>query len=51
MRGPLVVVQLEVEGFVPEYTGGASVSGEMGSWWIDALPEHITDMLLNTEIK
>ena len=37
---PLVVLQLEVEGFVPEYSGG-HVDGGFRTWWIDAKPEHV----------
>ena len=42
-RKPVCVLQLEVEGFVPEYTGGSSVEGEYRTWWIDAKPEQLTE--------
>ena len=41
MRKPLVVLQIEVEGFVPEYDGGRSVRGEVRRWYVDAKPEDV----------
>jgi hypothetical protein len=38
-RADVLVLQYEVEGFVPEYTGGASVEGSVQKWWVDARPE------------
>lgn len=40
-RKTLCVLQLEVEGFVAEYDGGASISGGIRKWWVDATPEMV----------
>jgi len=40
LRSPLVVLQLEVEGFVPEFSGGR-VDGEIRRWFVDAKPEDV----------
>jgi len=39
-RSPLLVLQLEVEGFVPKYIGGM-VDGNIERWWVDAKPEDV----------
>ena len=39
-RKPLVVLQLEVEGFVPKHIGGM-VDGNIERWWVDARPEDV----------
>ena len=41
-RKSLVVLQLQVEGFVPEYDV-PSIGGEIRKYWIDASTEHITE--------
>ncbi len=38
-RKQVLVLQHQVEGFVPEYTGGSSVGGSVKTWWIDSMPE------------
>jgi hypothetical protein len=38
-RRQILVLQYEVEGFVPEYYGGPSVEGSFKTWWVDAKPE------------
>lgn len=40
-RSDLVVLQIELEGFVPEFTGGAYVGGEIRKWYVDAKPEDV----------
>lgn len=42
-RKPLLVLQYQVYGFIPEYTGGGSVDGEYGTWWIDARVEFLME--------
>jgi hypothetical protein len=37
-RKHVLVLQYEVEGFVPEFHGGR-VEGSMRTWWVDAKPE------------
>jgi hypothetical protein len=44
---PVLVLQVEVKGFVPEYNGGGMVDGEVTTWWRDAPPE----LLLTEESK
>lgn len=39
-KKPLVILQLEVEGFVPEYSPNG-IDGEIRKWWIDAAPEQV----------
>lgn len=40
----VLVLQYEVEGFVPEYYGG-QVDGSIKRWWVDARPEwEMTDV-------
>lgn len=39
-KSPLLVLQIEVKGFVPEYTP-RSIEGEIRTWWVDAPPEHL----------
>lgn len=48
-RSDLVVLQLEVEGFVPEYVCGR-VDGEITTWWGDARPEHVMQFSTATVI-
>lgn len=36
----VLVLQHEVEGFVPEYIGGM-VDGDIKTWWVDSKPEWI----------
>jgi len=38
-RKQILVLQYEVEGFVPEHYGGPSVDGSFKTWWVDAKPE------------
>ena len=38
-RDPVLVLQIETKGFVPEYNGGGAVDGEITTWWRDAPPE------------
>jgi hypothetical protein len=40
-RKPLVVLQLEVEGYVPQFNGGPMVDGKFKRWWVDAKPEDV----------
>ena len=45
MRATVLVLQLEVEGFIPEYTGeheDVMVEGEICKWWVDATIENLT---------
>lgn len=35
----VLVLQYEVKGFVPEYTGGPYVDGSTQTWWVDCKPE------------
>lgn len=41
-RKPLLVLQIEVEGFVPKHIGGM-VDGNTERWWVDARPEHLME--------
>jgi len=34
-----LVLQQEVKGFVPMYTGGSYVDGSVKTWWVDSKPE------------
>ena len=43
-RPDLLVLQVEVEGFVPEYNGGGPVGGSYRTWWIDARPEWMLEL-------
>lgn len=38
-RKQVLVLQHQVEGFVPEFTGGPSVGGSVKTWWVDSKPE------------
>jgi hypothetical protein len=38
-RKQILVLQYEVEGFVPKYNGGPSVDGSFKTWWVDSKPE------------
>lgn len=37
-RKQVLILQYEVNGFVPEYSGGV-VDGEFRNYWVDAKPE------------
>jgi hypothetical protein len=37
----VLVLQHEVNGFVPEFNGGASVDGSIKTWWVDSKPEWV----------
>ena len=41
-RAPLLVLQEEWEGYVPEYYGGV-VDGSIQRYWLDAKPEHVME--------
>lgn len=43
LRTPLLVLQLEVSGIVPEFSGGTIETTEQ-TWWIDATVQHLTEM-------
>lgn len=44
MRKDVLVLQVQVRGFVPEYSGGGSVDGEIRTWWVDAPPELLLEV-------
>lgn len=41
-RKPLLVLQEEWEGYVPECYGGV-IAGEIRRYWKDAIPEHMME--------
>lgn len=47
-RKPLLVLQLEVEGYVTQCDGGV-ITGTDETWWIDAQVEHITDEAISAD--
>ena len=42
-KPPLLILQVQVEGYVPEYTGGPMVEGQIRQWWVDAKPEWLLE--------
>ena len=42
-RKPLLVLQEEWEGFIPEYCGGI-VDGNFQRYWLDAKPEDVLEV-------
>ena len=39
-RKPVLILQLEIEGYIPENSGGR-VEYVLRKWWIDARPEYL----------
>jgi len=42
LRKPLVVLQIEIEGFVPEFDP-QSIQGKIRRWYVDARPEDVME--------